>query len=62
MNLTKKVLLTTDCEKGINNATNLTPNLCSLLCSNYIHQDIKHRVQSHNGTSGDILVYTNHVM
>ena len=51
-----------DCEKGIWNATKLLPLLCPLLCWNHIRQDIKHWVQSHNGTSDDILVYTDHLL
>ena len=60
--LEKKVPIIIDREKGINNATMLIPNLCPILCWNHICQDSKHWVQSHNGTSDDILVYMDHVM
>ena len=58
----KKVPIIIDREKGINNATKLSPKLCPILCWNYIRQDIKHWVRSHNGTSDDVLVYMDHVM
>ena len=49
-------------EKGITNAAKLAPNLCPLLCWNHICQDIKYWVRSHNGTTDDILVYTDNVI
>ena len=58
----KKVPLISDHERGIRNATELVPNLSPLMCWNHIHQDIKHWVQSHNGTSDDIVVYVDHVI
>ena len=50
----KKVLPIVDREKGINNAIKLYPNLCPIFCWNHICKDIKHWVQTHNGTSDDI--------
>ena len=58
----KKIPLIVDREKGINNAIKLYPNLCPFFCWNHICQDIKHWVQTHNGTSHDIHVYTAHVL
>ena len=58
----KKIPIIIDLEMGINSGTKLIPNLHPILCWNHICQDIKYWVQSHNGTSADILVYTNHVL
>ena len=58
----KKVPLIVDREKGINNAMKLYPNLCPTFCWNHICQDIKHCIRTHNGTSNDIHVYTDHVL
>ena len=58
----KKVPLIAEGERGINNAIKLYPNLCPIFCWNHICQDVKHWVQTHNGTSDDTHAYIDHVL